>query len=131
MSSEITPLTRKTPRRYGFSCTNCRRKKIRCHGEKPTCRNCTGNLKSTCSYGPSKSTKLQLDRAYQQVQKLQEQLDAALSQQKIDSSEKRSKPLPSGTATAQNGAESSTLEPEGHEELFWSQVSIDDQGTVS
>jgi hypothetical protein len=71
-----------------------------------------------------------LNRAYQQVRKLQEQLDAATTQQKADSPEKRLQSLPNGPPIRKE-AESSTLEPEDHEELFWSQVSIDDQGTVS
>lgn len=131
MPSDSAHLTaQKVPRRYGFSCTNCRRKKIRCNGEKPVCKNCSGRLRSTCFYGQPKSTELQLERAYQQVQKLQEQLDAVLSQQTADTAEKHPRSVSDVPPTICNEAESSTLEPEAHEELFWSQVSVDDQGTV-
>lgn len=33
----------RTPRKYGFACANCRKKKARCNGEAPSCRRCTAN----------------------------------------------------------------------------------------
>lgn len=36
-------------RKYGFACLICRRRKIRCGGEKPACHNCV-KAGSSCSY---------------------------------------------------------------------------------
>lgn len=41
--------TRTKGRRYGFACLSCRRKKIKCDGNKPTCINCNKS-KESCVY---------------------------------------------------------------------------------
>lgn len=37
------------PRKYGFACSNCRRRKARCNGALPACQKCLANHE-TCSY---------------------------------------------------------------------------------
>lgn len=41
--------TRAKGRKYGFACLSCRRKKIKCDGNKPTCINCSKS-KEPCLY---------------------------------------------------------------------------------
>jgi hypothetical protein len=118
-------------RRYGFACSNCRRKKVRCGGEKPACANCCRISQEICHYGPQKSTSLQLERAQQEIQDLQEQLKfvqrsnrAASARSDNASISPDALPLP-GEATASR----ETADEE--DQHFWSQVSLDDKGSVS
>lgn len=48
-----------TPRRYGFACLMCRRRKIKCDGKKPNCANCV-KAKEICSYKESPSYNVHL-----------------------------------------------------------------------
>lgn len=41
--------TRGKGRKYGFACLSCRRKKIKCDGNKPACVNCS-KFKESCVY---------------------------------------------------------------------------------
>lgn len=41
-------------RKYGFACSNCRRRKARCNGAMPTCQKCHANNES-CSYDKAPS----------------------------------------------------------------------------
>lgn len=61
---------RPSPRKYGFSCLICRRKKVRCGGEQPSCQNC---LKAGigCSYKSSEAVAAGL---YSELQKSQTKL---------------------------------------------------------
>jgi hypothetical protein len=64
------------PRRYGFACSVCRRKKVRCDGTRPVCRNC---LKSglECTYKPESGDlrlQQQVQRANRRVHELEEQV---------------------------------------------------------
>jgi hypothetical protein len=40
---------RRTVRRYGFACANCRKRKARCDGVMPTCDRCLAN-KEQCHF---------------------------------------------------------------------------------
>lgn len=64
------------PRRYGFSCSVCRRRKVRCDGARPVCRNCSKSGVE-CMYKPeSGDLRLlqQIQRANKRVLELEEQL---------------------------------------------------------
>lgn len=64
------------PRRYGFSCSVCRRKKVRCDGTRPTCRNCL-KWEVECSYKPETGDLRliqQLQNANRRVLELEEQV---------------------------------------------------------
>lgn len=56
----------KPGRRYGFACLGCRRKKIRCDGEKPQCRNCA-KCDESCAY---KSNEVLVASLYDDLEKL-------------------------------------------------------------
>jgi hypothetical protein len=63
-------------RRYGFSCSVCRRKKVRCDGGRPACSSCS-KAGIQCGYKPeSADTRLlqQLQRANRRVLELEEQV---------------------------------------------------------
>ncbi|KAJ5239420.1 hypothetical protein N7468_004039 [Penicillium chermesinum] len=65
------------PRRYGFACLMCRRRKIKCDGKKPNCANCI-KAKEICSYkeSPSYNAHLvhQLQRSKRRIDELEGQL---------------------------------------------------------
>lgn len=67
----------KQPRRYGFACVTCRRRKIRCDGKKPICHRC---LKSNedCNYKSEEKSDHelvhQLTNARQRIKSLEEGL---------------------------------------------------------
>ncbi|KAI1100861.1 fungal-specific transcription factor domain-containing protein [Jackrogersella minutella] len=44
----------RSSRKYGFACSNCRRRKARCNGAMPTCQKCLAN-NETCSYDKAPS----------------------------------------------------------------------------
>lgn len=54
----------RTGRRYGFACLPCRRKKSRCDGNKPQCRNCVRSGED-CAY---KATDALVAELYNQLQ---------------------------------------------------------------
>ncbi|KAL1619087.1 hypothetical protein SLS54_006939 [Diplodia seriata] len=66
----------KAPRRYGFACSACNRKKIRCDGDKPTCRRCRVRGE-TCTYKVAEHDPLlreQLQDAQDRIRDLEEQI---------------------------------------------------------
>ncbi|OBT70731.1 hypothetical protein VF21_10138 [Pseudogymnoascus sp. 05NY08] len=130
----VSGSSQKAPRRYGFACLNCRRKKIKCGGEKPICSNCSGDLRHSCHYGNQRTAEIQLRLAQQQIRALQHEIDA-ISSQKRTSRNSLAGPTPSpGTIPAsQDGEdkEESSHERISPEELkrFWSHVSLDEKGS--
>lgn len=66
-----------TPRRYGFACLMCRRRKIKCDGKKPSCTHCV-KAKETCSYKESPSYNAHLVHQLQQTKKRVDDLESQL-----------------------------------------------------
>ncbi|KAJ5108442.1 hypothetical protein N7456_005117 [Penicillium angulare] len=64
------------PRRYGFACLICRRRKIKCDGKKPNCANCI-KVKELCSY---KETPSYNSHLFNQLQQSKKRLDSLESQ---------------------------------------------------
>ncbi|KAH8171124.1 fungal specific transcription factor domain-containing protein [Sarocladium implicatum] len=68
--------TRSSQRKYGSACLTCRRRKIRCGGEKPRCENCL-RFRRACSYTVKSSDEeiarllLDLERAQARAEKLE------------------------------------------------------------
>jgi hypothetical protein len=118
-------VTAKAPRRYAFACSNCRRKKIRCDGERPECHNCA-KAQESCGYAQT-STDVQLRRAQSRIRTLEERL-RALS---VSSAEENSRLQSQLEASASPGSEGVSAYKEPQEERFWSQVGVGDDGTVS
>lgn len=58
-------------RRYGFACIQCRRKKIKCDGLRPTCRRCQ-KAQSRCTY---KETDASATRLQTELNKCQNELN--------------------------------------------------------
>ena len=118
-----SPVATKPPRRYGFACQNCRRKKVRCNGERPECDNCK-KAGEECGYMQN-STELQLRRAQTRIRTLEKRLKslaiAAEGEGHIDPS---SANLPAGDSTTD------TPDSDAEEDEFWTQVGIDEEGTV-
>ena len=50
---------RRMPRRYGFSCFACRRRKVKCDGRKPCCANCE-KASEDCQYKEASSEVVRL-----------------------------------------------------------------------
>lgn len=65
------------PRRYGFACLMCRRRKIKCDGKKPNCANCI-KAKEICSYKESPSYNVHLVHQLQQSKKRIEDLESQM-----------------------------------------------------
>jgi hypothetical protein len=102
-----------------------RRKKIRCDGGRPECHNCA-KAQETCGYAQS-STDVQLRRAQTRIRTLEERL-RTLS---VSSAEERSRLQSQLEASTSLGSEEASAGTESHEELFWSQVGVGDDGAVS
>lgn len=115
----------KTPRRYAFACSNCRRKKIRCDGERPECHNCA-KAQESCGYSQT-STDVQLRRAQTRIRTLEERL-RTLS---VSSTEERSRAQSQLENSTSPGSEEVSADTESQEEFFWSQVGVGDDGAVS
>jgi len=69
--------TKGTPRRYGFACLMCRRRKIRCDGKKPHCANCL-KANELCNYKESPSYNAHLVQQLQQSKRRAEDLESQL-----------------------------------------------------
>lgn len=65
------------PRRYGFACLMCRRRKIKCDGRKPNCANCV-KAKEICSYKESPSYNAHLVHQLQQSKRRIDDLEGLL-----------------------------------------------------
>lgn len=63
------------PRRYGFACLVCRRRKIKCDGKKPNCANCI-KVKEICSYKETPSYNSHLVNQLQQSKKRVDDLES-------------------------------------------------------
>lgn len=118
----------KAPRRYAFACSNCRRKKIRCDGERPQCHNCI-KVQETCGYAQT-STEVQLRRAQTRIRTLEDRLKALSILNEEEQSKLRSK-LEHSTSPSSQLDEEASVDTESQEDQFWSQVGIDEDGTVS
>ncbi|KUJ22219.1 uncharacterized protein LY89DRAFT_638427 [Mollisia scopiformis] len=69
------------PRRYGFACSTCRRKKVRCDGTRPVCRKCSKSGVE-CFYKPESGDLWllqQLRNSNKRVRELEEQMRNLLS----------------------------------------------------
>lgn len=132
--ASASSVSQKPPRRYAFACSNCRRKKIKCDGEKPICGNCTGNLQETCRYRHQRSAEVELRRAQDQILALQQQLNGAAphGRANVVPAIHSTRTLESSAHLGAGDSESSNHENRSEEdlELFWSQVSLDDEGSV-
>lgn len=66
-------------RRYGFACSQCRQKKIKCDGTKPSCRTCI-KVHSLCTYknneGSTAHLRGELSRCRNQLISLEEKIRA-------------------------------------------------------
>lgn len=80
------------PRRYGFACFMCRRRKIRCDGKKPNCANCL-KAKEICNYKESPSYNAHLVNQLQQSQRRAEDLRSQLRDLASLDSEERDRRL--------------------------------------
>ena len=61
-------------RRYGFACSTCRRRKIRCDGEKPVCQRCLRSNEVCCYKSDDASdpgSTAQLQKALSRIQELE------------------------------------------------------------
>ncbi|RDL34695.1 Uncharacterized protein BP5553_07823 [Venustampulla echinocandica] len=125
--------SQKPSRRYAFACSNCRRKKVRCGGEKPSCSNCTGSLQETCRYQHQRAVEMQLKQAQEKIILLQKQLDGALPHRIADNSitEPVTRALERPPYPYTGDSEASNQESRSREdlEIFWSQVSLGDEGS--
>lgn len=125
-------------RRYGFSCTVCRRKKVRCDGARPVCRNC---LKSgiECVYKPeSGDLRLlqQVQRANRRVLELEEQVKKLASSEgkgATNLSESGTSPtshLSSSNSTETILAKDAQSDDEDVREHAFAKLAVDENGEV-
>lgn len=63
--------------RYGSSCLKCRKRKVRCDGSKPACKNCVRN-NDRCIYSDHDSTVTRLQNALARSEKCLEHLTHAI-----------------------------------------------------
>lgn len=123
--------SRRKPRQYGFSCTGCRQRKIRCDGVKPKCGNCIRSNLDFCSYSQI-SAERQLQLAKEQIRDLEAQLKASnLSRtEPVDSTARANNqyPSPNHHLSPEEAAQEAAQE---EDKFFWSQVSIDNSNSVS
>ncbi|KAF2755984.1 hypothetical protein EJ05DRAFT_84599 [Pseudovirgaria hyperparasitica] len=63
----------KGPRRYGFACAACNKRKIRCDGERPVCRRCL-KRGDHCVYKPTEADSNQLHQALDRIAFLEDQI---------------------------------------------------------
>lgn len=70
--------------RYAFACAQCRRKKIRCDGEEPTCRRCRQSNEH-CHYA-QRATETRLEHANARIERLQAELAQSKQSASPDSS---------------------------------------------
>lgn len=82
----------RSSRRYGFACLVCRRKKVRCGGEKPTCQNCV-KADERCSYKPSDPGATRLSSELTSTQARVRELEQTLRRLSILGTEDRDKLL--------------------------------------
>ena len=121
-------------RRWGSACVTCRRRKIKCDGNKPACSLCL-RLGEQCIYRDVAGVaelQRQLQRAVQRIRELEDQLGSDRPQRRFSVHGA----LPDGGADALNEGPSGDTEnfpqdddgnsPEGAR----ANVSIDDHGTV-
>ena len=131
-------------RRYGFACSGCRRKKVRCDGARPTCRNCErGGIQ--CVYNPeSGDVRLlqKLENANKRVLELEEQVKALA----LANSDDRDK-LRIGTNPSDNGLSPNSMvslsspsnrtgvndfsDDEDTQENALAELSVDEHGRVT
>ncbi|OCT54330.1 hypothetical protein CLCR_00914 [Cladophialophora carrionii] len=71
-------------RRYGFACSNCRRKKARCDGAIPTCNKCIATRES-CEYdrGPSVAYAISLENRLKEFEDRFERLRRSTSTEEL------------------------------------------------
>jgi hypothetical protein len=127
------------PRRYGFSCSVCRRRKVRCDGARPVCRNCAKSGVE-CNYKPeSGDLRLlqQIQRANRRVLELEEQV------KKLSlSGENRTGSLPEGETSSTSHIPSNNLveripgrdaqsDEENVQEGAFATSGVDENGEVS
>lgn len=133
-----------TGRRYGFACLVCRRKKIRCDGDKPRCRNCV-KAGDDCAYKASDAVVTDLYTQLQRSETRVRELEGGLRKLAILDGDDRnnlistlaetetqwSGPSPaatigSGPLIDQQAAESSP----GKDQLQQAELSVDEHGEV-
>lgn len=138
------PNTRKATRRYGVSCLVCRRKKVRCCGEKPTCRNCA-KAGLTCRYKTNDAVPNGFYSALVKSQARVQELEDTLRRLTLSGHDERerlisqlatgpspqnstasSEPLGEGSTTNDGSRDDSLQRPE----LDQAEVSIDEHGEV-
>lgn len=101
--------SRRNTRRYGVSCLICRRKKVRCGGEKPTCLNCE-KAGVSCQY---KAPDVVPGKIYGELQKSQarvQELEDTLRQLAILSHDERDRLLIQITEGLSPGSDTSPNE---------------------
>lgn len=127
------------PRRYGFSCSVCRRKKVRCDGGRPFCRNCSKSGVE-CIYKPeSGDLRLlqQLQRANKRILELEEQAKKLASPEgkiTISLTESETSPNPdllsSDTSKETTPARHLQADEEDVRENAFAKLGVDENGEV-
>ena len=136
--------TRKPTRRYGVSCLVCRRKKVRCCGEKPTCRNCA-KAGVTCRYKTNETVPNGVYSALLRSQARVQELEDAIRRLTLSGQDERDKlisqlangPSPQNSTTSSEPLGEGSIRNDGlHDdsiqrpELEQAEVSIDEHGEV-
>lgn len=128
-------------RRYGFACTTCKSRKVKCSGDQPVCRGC-GRSGEECVWPSQNSTESRLRNANARIRDLEASIRGASQDQQAPDTLRRPESAVTMTA-AQPASDTSpvtandTASPSTSRSLLnpasslWFQVGIGDDGTIT
>ncbi|KAH8667677.1 fungal-specific transcription factor domain-containing protein [Ilyonectria robusta] len=139
--SAATRRSTRRVRRYGFACTTCKSRKVKCSGDQPLCRGC-GRSGEECVWPSQNSTESRLRNANARIRDLEASIrSSSQDQQAPDTSRRPESVVPVTVAQPASDlspvAANDTASPSTSRSLLnpasslWFQAGIGDDGTIT